>query len=220
MQDNSNGRQAMRSDSRRTILLACGPAAALVYVATDIAASARYPGYRIADQAVSELFAIGAPTAGLVVPLFSLASLLLLAFAGGIWLSPERRRATRLMAVLFGASAFDALLLWNFFPMHMRGEPTGFTDTMHLILGANPFVWGTILAGAFGFRGWFRLVSLAALAILLVPAIFAFHFAPALVAGEPTPGLGLAERASQYGYQLWQVALALLLVRKPAASAG
>jgi len=202
------------------VLLACGPAAALVYVATDLAASARYPGYSIADQAVSELFAIGAPTSSLFVPMFSLASLLLLAFAGGIWLSAGGRPALRAMALLFGASALDALLLWTLFPMHMRGEPTSFTDTMHLILGANPFVWGAILAGALGLRGWFRLVSLAALAILLMPAIFAFHFAPALAAGEATPGLGLAERTAQYGYQLWQIALTLLLLRKPAAEAG
>jgi hypothetical protein len=60
----------------RSRLLRCGVASALIYVVTDIAAGLAYPGYDFADQAVSELFAIGAPTSRLVVPLFSVSSLL------------------------------------------------------------------------------------------------------------------------------------------------
>lgn len=45
-------------------LLTCGIFASLTYVATDVSASLRYPGYDFIDQAVSELFAIGAPVNG------------------------------------------------------------------------------------------------------------------------------------------------------------
>jgi hypothetical protein len=66
--------------------LSCGVLAPVVYVATDALASILYPGYSFLEQAVSELFAIGAPTSRWVAPLFSLSSVLLLAFVVGVWL--------------------------------------------------------------------------------------------------------------------------------------
>src|SRR6185295_2886948 len=68
-------------------LLICGIAGAVLYPLADIFASTRYPGFSYRDQAVSELFAIGAPTSGLVVLLFTISSTLLLLFAFGIWAS-------------------------------------------------------------------------------------------------------------------------------------
>ena len=65
-------------------LLICGILAPALYAGTDILASSLYPGYSFVDQAVSELFAIGAPTSYLVVPLFTAYSLLVLAFAFGV----------------------------------------------------------------------------------------------------------------------------------------
>jgi uncharacterized protein DUF998 len=206
-------RTVSRSARARETALLCGVAAALVYVTTDLVAAASYPGYSFTDQAVSELFAIGAPTSRLVVPLFSLSSLFLLAFAGGIALSSDGSRALKLMALMFAASAIDALLLWNLFPMHMRGQERTFTDTMHLILSANPFVWITLIIGLVAFRNWFRGVTIAASVMVILPAFFAFRYAPALDAGQPTPGLGLAERSAQYAYQLWQVLLVVTLLR-------
>jgi hypothetical protein len=197
---------------RRRGLLMCGLAAALVYVVTDVIAALAYPGYSIRDQAVSELFAIGAPTAWMVVPLFSLASLLLVAFAAGIWFSASGRRAVQVIAAMFALSAFNALLLWNAFPMHMRGAERTLTDQMHLVLSADPFVILTVAGAVVAFRGRFRLYSLATIAMVLAPAAFAFQFAPALDAGLATPWLGLAERFAQYGYEVWQVVLALVLI--------
>lgn len=196
------------------LLLICGLAASIVYVGTDLVAASLYPGYSFTDQAVSELFAIGAPTRFLVVPLFSIASLLLLAFAWGVWLSAGGSPMLRLVAVMFAASAVDALILWNAFPMHMRGAERTFTDTMHLILGANPFVWLALIFGATAFRGRFGTASIATLVLLVLPAVFAFRYVHALDMGEAMPRLGLVERVSQYGYQLWQAALALLLINK------
>jgi len=194
-------------------LLMCGIVAALTYVGTDIVCGVLYPGYSFTDQAVSELFAIGAPTTRVVVPLFSLSSLLLGAFAVGVRLSSGHNRFLRLMAVMLGGSALVGMALWNFFPMHMRGAETGFTDTMHLILATNPFVLLSIAFGVAAFRGRFRFYTAATILVLLVSAAFAFQYAPELRAGQPTPGLGLGERVAQYAYELWQAALAIVLLR-------
>jgi hypothetical membrane protein len=193
-------------------VLICGIAAALLYVSTDLIASSLYPGFSIKDQAVSELFAIGAPPSRLVVPLFTLSSALLLAFAVGIALSARGQKELLLMAAMFAASAVVGLVLWNFFPIHMRGAERSFTDTMHLILATNPFVWVTLAIGLIAFRGWFRAASALAILMVILPAIFAFRYAPALDAGQATPGFGLWERIAQYSYQVWQIVLAIMLL--------
>ena len=159
------------------ILLICGIMSALCYVATDIAAAILYSGYSFTDQAVSELFAIGAPTSRIVVPLFTLSSFLLAVFALGVWLSSLHSRVQRLMAAMFAGSALIGMVLWNFFPMHMRGAEPTFTDTMHLILATNPFVLLSIALAVAAFRGWFRIYTAATILILLVPAVFAFQYA-------------------------------------------
>ena len=84
---------------RQSPLLACGIAAPVVYIAADIVAARLYPGYSYRDQAVSELFAIGAPTSPLVVLFFSLSSLLYAAFAVSVW------RLQRAMACMILANA-------------------------------------------------------------------------------------------------------------------
>lgn len=203
----------MDSGARERSLLVCGVLAAVGYVATDIVAGALYPGYSYRGQAVSELFAIGAPTSRLAVPLFSLCSLLLLAFAAGVWHAADERRLVRALALMFAGSAVVGLLIWNVFPMHMRGAQRSFTDTMHLILATNPFVLLSLGLAIAAFRGRFRAYTVATVAITLVPAVAAFSYARALDLGQPTPWLGATERLAQYGYEAWQAALALVLLR-------
>ena len=201
----------------RVLLLVAGIAAAVVYVGTDLFAVARYPGFSFNDQAVSELFAIGAPTSGLVVPLFSVSSILVIGFSAGVAASAFGSRALRLLALMLAASGLVGLALWNAFPMHMRGAERSSTDTMHLILATNPFVWITLAIGMIAFRGWFRSISLATAIMVVAFALYAFRFAPALDAGAPTPGLGLAERLAQYSYAAWQSLLALVLLGRRGA---
>lgn len=202
------------SPETQRFLLICGIAAACTYVLTDLAASAVYPGFSYTNQAVSELFAIGAPTSWFVVPLFTLSSVLVLVFAIGISSASNGQRGLQLLALMFIASALDALALWNIFPMHMRGEERTFTDTMHLILATNPFVLGSLLVAAFTFQGAFRWLSIGTLSAILLLAGIGFHYAPAIDSGQDTPGLGLSERLGQYVYQIWQIALALFLLRR------
>jgi hypothetical membrane protein len=193
-------------------LLLCGVLAPIVYVGTDLVACLLYPGFSSTDQAVSELFAIGAPTSGLVVPLFTLSSALLLPFAFAIWRTAGDIRWMRTVAVMVAANAVNGLVLWNFFPMHMRGVAPTFTDTMHLVFAANPFVLLGIVFAALALRGPFRAYSVATIAVVVLLAVFSFRNAPQVGTNGPTPWMGLTERLAQYVHQIWQAVLAVLLV--------
>jgi hypothetical protein len=197
----------------RRALLACGILGAALYPLADIFAAVRYPGFSYRDQAVSELFAIGAPTSRLVVPLFSLSSALLFLFAAGIWMSANGRRSVRVIAVMMALNTLDALVLWNFFPMHMRGAPPTFTDTMHGLLAIDPVLLAAIVLGAIAFRGRFRIYTIATIVFTSLLAVFGLSYVSAVFANQPTPWMGASERAAQYATNLWYAVLAIVLLR-------
>jgi hypothetical protein len=197
-------------------LLTCGVLAPFVYIGADIAGSLLYPDYSYSAQAPSELFAIGATTSRLVVPLFSMSSVFLVTFAVGVRRSAGTARALQVLGFLVAANGVDSLALWTLFPMHMRGAIPTFTDRMHLILAVNPFVLLSLAFGAAAFRNWFRTYSIATIVILLVGATIAFSYVPAANANQPTPWLGLTERLSQYAHQVWHAVLAIVLLRRAA----
>ena len=200
-------------DMQRRLLLMCGIAGAALYPLADIFASTRYPGFSYRDQAVSELFAIGAPTSALVVPLFTTSSTLLLLFAIGIWISANGRRLVRLMAVMMALNTIDALVLWNVFPMHMRGVQPDFTDTMHGLLAIDPFVLAAMVLAVVAFKGRFRVYTVATIVFTTLLALSAVSFVTAFIAQRPTPWMGLTERTGQYATHLWYAALATVLLR-------
>lgn len=200
--------------SLRRVLVACGIVGATLYPLADIFAVTRYPGFSYRDQAVSELFAIGAPTSALVVSLFTSSSSLLFLFAIGIWMSANGQRSLRLLAVLMALNTMDALLLWNFFPMHMRGVQPTFTDTMHGLLAIDPFLIAAIVVGAVAFRGRFRIYTVTTLVVTMLLAIIGMSSLPAFLANEPTPWMGAAERAGQYATNVWYAVLASVLLKK------
>ena len=208
----ATARPAGLSSKLTAVLLVCGVLAPVAYVGTDIVAGLLYPGYRFTAQAPSELFAIGAPTSRLVVPLFSLSSALFIAFACGVWRASGGTRVLEILAVLVAANGIDSLVLWQF-PMHVRGAPPTFSDKMHLILAINPFVLLSIVFGVAAFRHWFRFYSILTILILVVLATIAFSYVPAVAANQPTPWLGLSERSSQYAHQLWHAVFAIVLLR-------
>jgi hypothetical protein len=197
----------------RRILLACGVAGAALYPAADIVASARYPGFSYRDQAVSELFAIGAPTSDFIVPLFTLSSLGIFLFAVGIWMSANGRRLVQVAAAMIALNAIDALVLWNFFPMHMRGVEPTFTDLMHGLLAIDPFLLAGIILAAIAYPGRFRAYTIATITLSTALALTAVRYIPAVVAGDPTPWMGAAERAGQYATNIWYATFAIMLMR-------
>lgn len=204
----------------RRWLLVCGIAGAAFYPLSDIFVSMRYPGFSYRDQAVSELFAIGAPTAALATTLFTVSSTLLFLFAIGIWMSANGRRSVRALAVMMALNTIDALILWNVFPMHMRGEQPTFTDTMHGILAVDPFLLAAVVLGAVAFRGWFRTYTLITIIFTTALAILGLSYIAAVIANQPTPWMGAIERGAQYATNLWYAVLALVLIgaRSPAST--
>jgi len=206
------------STTHTRVLLSCGALAALLYMGTDISASLLYPGYSYQSQAVSELFAIGAPTRLWTATLLSISSILVFAFSLGIWGFAGSRRLLRALALAFAGSAVIGLLIWTAFPMHMRGVERSFTDTMHLALASNPFVLLSLGLAISAIPGRFRLYSLGTAAAMLTFAIPAFSYAKAVDLNLPTPWLGATERLSQYIYALWQLALAIVLRRQVQSS--
>lgn len=216
------GNAASREDgaSLRRLLMACGIAGALLYPLADILMATRYPGFSYRDQAVSELFAIGAPTSALTVTLFTVSSTLLFLFAIGIWMSADGRRSVRAMAVMMALNTVDALILWNFFPMHMRGSQLTFTDKMHGLLAIDPFVLAAVILGAVAFPGRFRIYTVTTIVFTSLLAIIGFSYAPAVFENQPTPWMGASERAAQYATNLWYAMLALVLLRRAGAVRG
>jgi hypothetical protein len=82
-------------------------------------------------------------------------------------------------------------MLWNFFPMHMHGTETTFTDTMHVNLAGNPFVALSVGFGIFAFQNWFRYYSIGTILLPIVPETFTFLNAPQVATNQPTQWLGL-----------------------------
>ena len=184
----------------------CGIISPLLYFCTDIYAGIVYPGYNFITQAISELFAIGSPVSFFVIPLFTITSLLSLMFSLGVWKSSKGNRDLKLTALMFAGNAVNGLILWNFFPMHMVGEETSFTDLMHILLAGVGviFVLLAVLIVALSNHGRLRTYSILAIVVILVPGALVFMMIPGLTLGENSPYMGLTERIANYGYYIWQ----------------
>ena len=195
----------------KKVLLICGILSSLLYVGTDILGGMLWEGYSFTSQAISELAAIGAPTRPLAAPLFTIYAVLLVAFGLGVWGSAGRNRALRVTrGLLIGIGLIG--LVWTPFPMHL-GEPvTSLANTMHSIF-AGVQVLLILLAigfGAVAYRKWFRFYSIGTILTLLVAGVVAFWLA---AAGQATSWFGVIERINVYGYLLWLVVLAVVLLR-------
>lgn len=77
----ADGPRLVRQSLIHRLLLAAGVLASVVYVAADLLCGWRYPGYSFASQVISELSAIGAPTADLWARLLRVFAVLFTAFA-------------------------------------------------------------------------------------------------------------------------------------------
>jgi hypothetical protein len=199
-------------------LLICGILSSLLYFAINIIVPMQYPGYNSASQVPSELSAIGAPTRILWLVLATPYTLLMLAFAWGIWKIAGENRRLRIAGVFmlaYGALGF----LWPFASMHQRevlatGGAT-FSDTMHIALGAVTEIFYLLAlafaAGALGRR--FRIYSISTFIILLVFGILTFLEAPGVSTNQPTPLIGVWERINIGIFLLWVVVLAITLLR-------
>jgi hypothetical protein len=205
-------------DYSRKVLLVGGILSSLLYVPTTIIGAIRWEGYSTFSQSISELIAVDAPSAPLVVPLFITYSILIYAFGFGVWMSSGQKRALRVAAVLIVAKEVLGMVATLFAPMHLRGVEKTPTDTMHIVLTAV----GVLLCmfPAMGFTAAalgkkFRLYSMGTILIFLVFGGLSGMYGSRIAANLPTPWLGVWERINVFGYMLWVVVLATTLLRGP-----
>lgn len=197
------------------VLLLCGIIGGAFFVAMDLAASFwLYPGYDYTSQQVSELSAIGAPSRDAWMTLGFPHAALTLAFAIGVWRTAGDRLSLRITGVLLMLFTLNSFLWGWVAPMHMRGTTFTETDTMHIgfTVSAVVLMVGFMISGAVaqgrGFR-WFS--ALTIVAMLAAGGVVGTQI-PAVVAGEPTPWMGLVERISVYAPSLWMAVLAVMLM--------
>jgi len=198
-------------------LLICGILSSLLYVGTDILAGTLWEGYSFADQAVSELSAIDAPTRPLVVPLYLAYDVLTIAFGLGVW-GYSRKRALRFtggLLVGIGALGFVGVP----FPLQLRVAEATFTNTMHsIIAGVNGSLFLLAMGfGAIACRKRFRLYSIGTILTLVVLGGVSGFMAGTQIAQQgftiPPKWFGLIERIDIYFSMLWVVMLAIVLLR-------
>jgi hypothetical protein len=200
----------------RKFLLACGIAAAVLYVGIDVLAAIRYPAYHsFSSRVISELMATGAPTERLVDPLFLIDGVLMLAFAVGVWMSGPERRMHVTAGLLFAFTAIG-FLGPTLAEMNMRGsggDPTA--DFLHigLTMGLMVLMIAAMIVAA-SMRGrWFRNYTYATLGLMVVFGALTAVASRNFDTGEPTPWIGLTERINIWAFQLWVVVLAVSLMR-------
>ena len=209
-------RPAVPGTLQKTLLVS-GLLSSLMYVAFDLVAASRYPGYSLVNQAISELSAIDAPASSAnfwrwLGPLYGI---LFLAFTIGVLRFGRGNRALRISGWIMLAFIGWGML-WPFFPMHQRGTETTVSDLGHLILGggSNVLILGFIGFGAFALDKRFRNWSLATMLVFFLTAMGTFSYVHEIGAGEPTPWLGIIERIMIYVYLLWVAVLAGGLLRR------
>lgn len=206
-----------RADAVNAGLLAAGVAAVVIYGVGDLVSGLLYSGYSFRDQAISELSAFGSPVRPLMVTVILVHALLLAAFGLGVWRSTDRRslHGVGICLIVVGLIGFPTHTV---FAMSSRWLPSGFNDTMHILLSAvfSLFVFVALVLSAVAYRGWFRLYAVAT---LLVVAGFgaASSFAIQGIGQNVTPWAGGFERINAYTYFAWIVILAVTTVRRHAA---
>jgi len=200
----------------RQALLIAGVFSSVLYVFTDIAGGLRYPGYSFTSQAISELMARGAPSETFVDPLFVACSLLVVAFGVGVFLQGRWNRSLRITGALLTVYALLGATGPTLFEMDQRGAGTLKGDAPHIILTAIIALLLMLAMGigasALGAR--FRIYSFVSLFFVAFFGALTGKFAEQLVAGQPTPDMGLIERVCIYAAMLWIAVLGTALLRR------
>ena len=134
----------------------------------------------------------------------------------GVWGSAGRKRALRVVAGLLIGKEVLGFVATLFAPIHLRGVEGTLTDTMHAIVtgvGVLLLMFPAIGFGATAFGRRFRLYSIGTMIIFIVFGTLAGLDGPRLAANLPTPWMGVWERINIFGYMLWIIVLAVILLR-------
>jgi hypothetical protein len=199
----------------RKLLLACGLLASLTWLGTDVFASLSYEGYRYPMDPISGLSATDAPTRSFVVPLDNLYAVLKIVFAVGVWVSAGQKRALRITAGLLFAFGLTDLAAY-LFPWKPDEALWTFGNVMHGLLAGGLTVLLILMTIGFGANAdgkGFRFYSYGTLLILIVVGALPLLAGVQLAGGQPPEWFGAGERINGYGYMLWMIGLAFVLMR-------
>jgi len=206
-----------RVERWRKPLLTCGILASVLYVAMTLFVGLRWDGYSAADQTISELSAIGAPTRPLWMVLGTIYSALMIAFGWIVWKSAPHRALRITGGLLFAQAVFG--IFWP--PMHQRvvlaaGGGT-LTDTLHIVwtIVTSVFFMGALGFGAAGLGKRLRFYSLATMVIVFACGAWTATYAPAIQANLSTPWVGVWERINTNAFMVWIAMLVTALWRVP-----
>lgn len=206
----------------RRALLACGAAyAALYVVVNDVVAAMFVPGYSRLSQAISELSAVGSPAKPFLTAMLPVLAVLLAAFGVGVWWSARGKGVLRVTGALLMAQAITSVL-WLFAPMSPRdalaagGGTTA--DALHLVMSglSMAYVIAELASSAAGLGRAFRVYVVASFVVLVGAMTATGVLSARLTEGQPTPLLGLLERAGLGAWLLWMAVLALALWQRTA----
>ncbi len=204
----------------RRVLLGCGVVSSVLYITVDVLGTLLYPGYLYTQQQFSELTASGSPVRPLMIALNVIPyTLLMLAFAVGVWKSFIGKRASRITAAMLVGYAVTGMVTGVFFPMNTRealaaGEE-GLRNAMHPI-GTAVMSLFILLAMGFGstlLGRRFRYYTWATIATLILFGILVGMQVGRMVANQPTPWMGIHERINIYATMLWIAVLAIAFLR-------
>jgi hypothetical protein len=198
------------------VLLWCGIASSLVYFGTDLMASFLWRDYSMRDQTVSELFAIDAPPRNLVIAFFNVYAFLIYAFGVGLWIGAGAQRSMKIAAVFLIIKELLGIVGTWFFPIHLRGVPGNYSDTMHGVFTAIGVLCIALSMGfsAHALGKGFRIYSILTLIIFIVCGVSTGTYADELEQNLPTPGMGVLERINIYLFLLWVMVLAVIQLKK------
>jgi hypothetical protein len=203
----------------RKLLLLCGLASSVVYLAMDILGSLRWDGYSYIDQTISELGALGAPSRPLAVVLAIIYDVLLIAFAVGVARSSERTRFVRIgAAALAGIGVIG--FISAFFPIQMRGAGQWtINESMHVALTSATVV---LIVASMAFSSKvaghrFFAYSMISIAVTFVFGALGGWMGRGIGENLPTPWVGVIERISVFAFLAWVAVLAAMLMHAPPA---
>jgi hypothetical protein len=197
-------------------LLMSGIVSVVLYIVATIIGSYAWPEYNSFSQSVSELIAVNAPSASIVIPMFLLYSLLVFIFGASILMSAKENKSLKFVAVFIVAKEIFGVIATLFAPMHLRGETTTITDTMHIVLtaiGVLLCMFPAIILSAKAFGGWFRIFSMVVILIFLICGTLAGMDGAKIAENLPTPYAGVWERINIFSYFVWVIALSFKLLQ-------
>jgi hypothetical protein len=200
------------------VLLICGIFASLLYVGTDISAGLLWQGYNFTQQAISELSGLGAPTRPLVVPLYSIYSVLMIAFGMGVLIYSQKRALWLIGTLMVGIGVVGFVQM--LFPLQLGGVDSASTNMVHSILaGVSGILFLLSMGlGIFISGKRFRVYSVGTLLALIVIGAISGLMAGSQISvqgfTEPPRWFGLIERIDVYGSILWVLVLAIVLLQR------